>query len=387
MATPRWLGPLAVYVALPLFAQQATPPQTTSGQSIAPAPIPSAKLVPRSPEERERTFQVEHHIILNVLVNDASGKPVEGLTRGDFSLLDNQQPQKIASFRAEKGSTAIAPVHVMLVLDVVNNSSKQLANQRSGIEKFLTQNHGRLTYPVSFVLLSDSRVTVTPSSRDGNALIAELKNLPIHPHVLTDAPEAAIDPRFQPSGASTIISPTPGANDQNRRFQLSVETLLGLAAKQEQVSGRVTLIWVGSGWPPLLGSGFRPDTPAVQKSFFAYIVNLSTAMREAQMTVDAIDTRSGYDKPFLQGVPEVDQAHATNLALPVLAYQSGGQVLEKGKDLADQIAACIADADSYYVLSFDSAPDAKPDEYHSLEVKVNRPGLTSRTIKAYYAEP
>jgi hypothetical protein len=47
----------------------------------------------------------------------------------------------------------------------------------------------------------------------------------------------------------------------------------------------------------------------------------------------------------------------------------------------------IADAGSYYALSFDSAPGGNPDEYRSLQVKVNKPGLTAGTNTAYYAQP
>ena len=81
------------------------------------------------------------------------------------------------------------------------------------------------------------------------------------------------------------------------------------------------------------------------------------------------------------------QANAANLALPVLATQSGGQVLDDNKDIAAEIAACLAEADFWYVLAFESAPSAQPDAYRTLQVKVNKPGLTTRTNTAYYAEP
>jgi hypothetical protein len=114
------------------------------------------------------------------------------------------------------------------------------------------------------------------------------------------------------------------------------------------------------------------------------------------MTVDTVATpdllhsagfSSGYYSPFLAAVTAPPQANAGNLALPVLASQSGGQVLDDGKDIAAEIAACLADADSWYALSFESAPSAQPDEYRTLQVKVNKPGLITRTNPAYYAEP
>jgi hypothetical protein len=46
----------------------------------------------------------------------------------------------------------------------------------------------------------------------------------------------------------------------------------------------------------------------------------------------------------------------------------------------------MADLDSYYMLTFNSAPAVKPGEYHSLAVKVDQPGLIVRTNSMYYAE-
>ena len=97
-------------------------PEATSGQSTTPAPNQPVKLVPRSAEVRERTYRAEHHIILNVFVADASGNPVAGLKQEDFILLENEQPQQIASFKAVRGSEAFAPPRVLLMLDSVNNS-------------------------------------------------------------------------------------------------------------------------------------------------------------------------------------------------------------------------------------------------------------------------
>ena len=172
MARLAWLTALTIYLALPLFAQQAQPPQSTP-------PASAPQLIPRSQDERERTYQIEHHVVLNVFVADQHGDPVEGLTQDDFTLLDNQQPQKIASFQAVHGEAAIAPVHIMLVLDTLNSSASDLAKERAGVTKFLTQ-PGRLAYPVSIVRLTDYGATVSQSSQDSNALLSELKNLTTH---------------------------------------------------------------------------------------------------------------------------------------------------------------------------------------------------------------
>jgi len=70
-----------------------------------------------------------------------------------------------------------------------------------------------------------------------------------------------------------------------------------------------------------------------------------------------------------------------------LAHISGGQVYMHEKNLTPELAACLADANSYYVLGFDSVPSKGPDEFRAIEVTVNKPGVTLRTNTAYFAQP
>jgi hypothetical protein len=103
-------------------------------------------------------------------------------------------------------------------------------------------------------------------------------------------------------------------------------------------------------------------------------------------TADALSLRTDY-KQFLKGVKKAGQADLGDLALQVLASQSGGQVLNSSNDLAGEIATCVADTSGFYVLSFDGLPGDGPNEYHALDVKLDKPGLTARTRAGYYAQP
>jgi hypothetical protein len=74
---------------------------------------------------------------------------------------------------------------------------------------------------------------------------------------------------------------------------------------------------------------------------------------------------------------------AGNLALQVLASQGGGRVLNsKGK-----ISTCDADANAFYVLTFNGEPRDGPNEYRALDVKIGKPGLAARTRTGYYTQP
>jgi hypothetical protein len=76
-----------------------------------------------------------------------------------------------------------------------------------------------------------------------------------------------------------------------------------------------------------------------------------------------------------------------NLSLQVLVTRSGGRVLTTGNDIISQIDDCTSDTKAFYVLSFEGIPTERPNEYHALELKVDKPGLTVHTSAGYYAQP
>jgi hypothetical protein len=52
-----------------------------------------------------------------------------------------------------------------------------------------------------------------------------------------------------------------------------------------------------------------------------------------------------------------------------------------------EIEMCAAEANAFYVLTFDGLAGDGPNEYHALEIKIDQPGLTARTRSGYYAQP
>ena len=90
---------------------------------------------------------------------------------------------------------------------------------------------------------------------------------------------------------------------------------------------------------------------------------------------------------MLEALPTQDQIVAASLSLPALAHRSGGQVLVDPKEIAGNIARCVEDAVSFYALSFNAPPVPELGEFRSLQVPVNRPGVTVRTNTLYYDEP
>lgn len=82
---------------------RATLGQATLGQAIgAQEAGGSAPQQQSAPAIRSQT----NLIVVRVVVRDAKGNPVSGLTRNDFQLFDNKKPQVISSFSAESPEAA-----------------------------------------------------------------------------------------------------------------------------------------------------------------------------------------------------------------------------------------------------------------------------------------
>ena len=398
MARFQWSVALVWCIAAISTGQGFPPSQAESGQSPASAPL---ALIPRSHEERESRYRAIHHIILNVLAVDDFKTPVTGLKAQDFVVMDNGAPQELASFREVNGDQSIAPTHVVLILDAVNNTSRSIAYEIKEIGKYLGSNQGRLLYPTSIATLTPSGLMAGQTSFDGSVLLQESRTLfkDIHPYACKSPSDDVAD-AFPVSGHGDksigfSVEKTDDGNCLNERFTLSLRALNDLATARENVPGRVILIWIGPGWPHLTGPEFHPDTAEIKANFFDHIVQLSRTLREAQVTVDAVYSPDMFRKPelqtvgvksFAEGPLTEKQATASDLALEAIATQSGGGILAS-KSIADQIGRCVADVQTYYAISFESNPSSKPDEYHSVQVKVNKPGVKVFTNTLYYGEP
>jgi len=312
----------------------------------------------------------EGKIYVDVVVTPKSGPPVTGLQQQDFTLLDNKAPQPIASFQALGRSQT--SLEVILVIDAVNTDYDRVAYERGEIQKFLRAEGGHLAHPTALAFFTDNGVQIQEGfTDDGNALSASLEQYVV--------------------GLRTVRR-SAGFYGAAERFELSIKALHLLASREATRPGRKLILWVSPGWPLLSGPEVQLDSKQ-QQQIFETIVSFSTQLRQARITLYSIDpsgsadfgTRAFYYQTFLKGVSEPRHADVGDVALQVLAVQSGGLALTLDNDIAAQLQKCVSDADAYYELSFVPPLDAKRDEYHHLEIKLSRPGLTARTRQGYYA--
>jgi VWFA-related protein len=154
------------------------------------------------------------------------------------------------------------------------------------------------------------------------------------------------------------------------------------------------MLWVSPGWPLLSGPNVQMSANE-QQQLFTDIVSLSTELRQAGVTLYSVDPRGAaaigfstfYWEDFVKGVSKANRTLPGDLALQVLATQSGGIAFHSSNDITALLRQCVADTATYYEISFFPALGDQPREYHHLEVHVAKPGVTARTRQGYYSRP
>jgi len=313
-----------------------------------------------------------HTLTLDVVAAHKSQPPVADLEPSAFTLLDNKTPRPITSCKAFSGDNT--PVSVTLVIDAVNTNFSNLSGARGQIDAFLKANSGHLAHPTRIAIFTDTRFVVQPTyTRDGNALA---------------------DWFDQQALGLRDIRRSSGFYGADERTQLSLNALSGLAQNELKIAGRKLVLWVSPGWPLLSGPGVELDSKQ-SKSIFHEVVELSSLLRDARITVYSVDPVGAAEsvgraldyEQYTDGLRKFTQADLGDLALQVLAVQSGGRAFSGSNDVGGMIKSAYEEGSAYYELTFEPTPAEHPDEYHQIEVKVNQPGLTVRTRQGYYNQP
>jgi VWFA-related protein len=336
-------------------------------------------------------------IHLDVVVTNHAGKPVSGMDRVDFTLLDNGRSEKIVSFHAFGGINAQPnpPAALILLIDTRNVPKETASDVRRGVEKFLRRNS--LTEPVTIYSLEGTGFWLEAGpSLDGNALAAAVEHgdklALLHPPPLF----------FQVGESPTNVRKNLLDRPYLRQPSVSALKCIGyILAAERQEPGRKLLLWVG---PGVIESGAYPEPtdPADRQDIFDKIYWFTTLPREARVTLYTFsvgDNNPGVSKQpgywglrdpwekFLNGVKSVDQATTMDLYKKVLAVESGGRAPLSEDDLEKQMDDCLQEASTFYTLTFDPPLALHAAEYHDVKIELRTPSLTARTMTGYYDEP
>ena len=352
-----------VCIAAVCRAQSTEQPSAPPQMAAPPQAAPAAQAPPVEP----------HTISINVAVTDKQGHSIKGLKQEDFTLLDNKQPRKIVDFHEvdthQVPAGAADQVQVIIVVDMINTDFTVVAREREQLGEYLKQDGGHLAHPTSLAILTEKGIKMQQaSSEDGNLLLSTLDGA---------------NSELRMTGRSAGFW---GASD---RLNWSLNQLTQLVAYEGNKPGRKLAFFLSPGWPLLPNAGINA-TDKERKWVFGALVGLTNGLREAQMTLYSMDphtlgrTDPFYYQSYLKPVSNVNQAEEPYLALQVLSAHSGGLDEVTGMDVLGEINTAVRDAEGWYSVTFEPPVPDRRNEYHGLQVKVDKPGVV-RTTAGYYA--
>jgi VWFA-related protein len=311
-----------------------------------------------------------NHISIDVEVTDKLGHNIAGLKPEDFTLLDNKQQAKIIDFREIDARDSSDPVHVIIVIDMINTSFDAVAREREQLGEFLKQDGGRLGHPIALAMLTEKGIKMQQtSSLDGNVLLASLNDT---------------------KSELRMVGRSAGFWGAADRLNWSLNQLTQLTAYEATQPGRKLALFISPGWP-LFARASYDATDKQRKWAFDAIMEFTDGLREAHLTLYALDPfqlgRSDpfYYQTFLKPVTNVNHAEYDDLGLQVLAVHTGGLALVTGMDILGELNTAMRDANACYQLTFDAPPADRHNEYHELHLQVDKPGAQVRTTAGYYA--
>lgn len=360
----------------------------------------------QKPEDRPVFHTSTTAAVVDVIVRDRTGKPVQDLAETDFEVLEDGVPQRIISFEshmseapiaglgeadaiARPAAASIAPTQslVALVFQQLPHQSRTMAvtAARATIDALAPDEFAGV-FAVELSL-----VTMAPFTRDRATLRAAVDRILTRAPVSLGPMSAEGVAERAGSGAGVQSAADRQFGDLRARFQSGLEvpqqqaaqatSLSGLASMMSRFAGRKSVVLFSEG----LAVSPRMDgvlALAQDGNVSFYTIDASglsaggpkalprSDVDPSELTGSSQIRRASWQKSF----PEMDSTGG----LGPLADRTGGFYVSDTNDLRAAVSAVDADRRAFYVLAYASRRDTGDDASRHLEVRVNRPGVSVR---------
>jgi VWFA-related protein len=352
-------------------------------------------------------------VALDVAVTDKNGMPISNLTKTDFTVLEDGQPQKIVSFQAvdrgvvKDGSTVDAgssKAGIILVLDDAHTRFTDMASARQTLSKILGENKSQLIESTMLLAFgTEGMVMLHDYTRDGNALKEALRNhqpglgYPLHgAHSFFPSLLQVAQSSRDITGPKTVVLVTSGLSGSPPSSISSVlRAQPGIAARAKRESGqllraRITFDVID---PRAVGEHNVPDSGIAAESFAAEHGSIpsihgggvgETGPSRYQPN-SIFDVAQELDT--ITRLERVGGSAAAGGGSEALALETGGVVAFNGNDVKKEVEQSMVRGATYYSILYHPTNTPSFGQFHKIEVRTNTPGATIHTRNGYYVAP
>jgi len=348
------LAPLAL-LSLPLLARPKR--QSSAPPAQAQTPSPASQQPQQPPGLRVQVNQV----IVPVTVKDGSGRLVPDLNRADFRVFEDSVEQKIVYF-------SVDPVPLSLVLlidnDLKRNDARQVAASLDAIVAGLS------TSDEAFVCRFDQFF------HEGKGFVSDQDKL------LTELKRTRLDERPAAGPTSSAIAESPTINGHSATGDAPKTPETTMIIKSQSTKALDDAVYDAA---QLL----KDRDPERKRR--KIILLISDGVNNPKFNTNKYDIVLRDLLRFDIAVYGVGVGSAffnrKFERLSKYAHDSGGDVYYglKSEDMEEFYSRVTEEARNQYTLAYNPAGTDRGVEYHSIEVRVKRPGLTILTREGYYS--
>jgi VWFA-related protein len=401
-------------------------PAFTQSQSSQPAAGPNSATA-QSLRVMTRLVQV------SVIVQDKSGNPVSGLTKDDFTLLDEGQPQRISYFAEEatrifnpakpNGPAAILPPNVftnrfeektgvptsvtVIMLDVLNTHFQDMAYARSQVAKFLKQLQPQDR--IALYGLSNNLTLLHDFTNDASSILRAMGNSVGTENsqlVASESASVASD-----TGDASIDEWLNAANQRMadfytiNRVETTAEAIEAIANHLAGLPGRKNLVWVSAAFPFSINLDVPMETAGGlvegdRRQFTKEVEAAAQALNNANVAIYPVDARGliappstiTSSGPVATRVPPKNTAPMTPApqnfdTVNIIADRTGGRAFYDSYDIAKAVREAIDDSRDTYVIGYYPSHNDWNGKFREIKVQTKMAGVHLRFRRGYFAIP
>ncbi len=411
--------------------------------------LPAAFVHAQTPDQPGFTLKASTNlVILDVVVTDAAGKPVHGLSAADFVLKEDGKPQTVKNFTEHSAPTAESlaraapapklnpglftnftpavsegPANVLL-LDMLNTPLTDQNYAREQIDNFLS--HAPANTRIAIFGLGNSLTILQGFTSDTQILKAALagKSASQLSSLLNDANGGGGNDNGGATALSDSISTlgdTPDVQElvanaqqfeaETQALQFKVRAQITLDALNEigrylaNIPGRKNLIWFSGSFPVSV----LPNTD-INNGFLASATSevefeeTMTLLARGQVSLYPVDVRglttggtfntatSGQKyvrdpSAMTKEIAKFDaQLASENGTMLAAAKETGGIAFLNTNGLAAAVAQAVENGSNYYTLTYTPANRAEDGRYRKIELTSTKREAALSYRRGYYAD-
>ena len=372
-----------------------------------------------SQQQSDYVFHAESDLVLvNVTVRDKSGKFVPGLKPEDFTILEDNKPQKIVSFDVENVD-AVPALDVAQAKPLPEAASGQASGAASTADvaaEFKDRRLIVLFFDLSAMEPDEIARAVTSAEHyvdtqmapaDLVSIVSPGSSLLVNQDFTTDHAllKKQLDTFSSGSGQGFeegTTGTTEGTPDTGQPFTADdmeynifntdrrLEALRSVAEKLAHVQQKKSLIYFSSGMDRTGIENQSELRAAVNAAVRSNLAIYTMDMRGLQALVVGGEAQSA----SLRGVSAysgqatlnaLNSNFTTQETLVTLASDTGGRAFLDSNDFSKIFKGVQQDTSTYYLLGYHSTNTARDGRYRRIVVKSNLPGAKMDYRRGYYA--